>query len=245
MNGPKVIFEIPIAGGIPITQTIISSWVVMIVLILVSIWLTRGMSIVPTSRKQIVVEKLVGMLYDLVEGTMGAHNIRYAPYIGTLLLSSVCGSLIGTTYVFRAVTADLSTTLAWALVTFVMIQGSGIKNNGILGYLKGLTEPVVVMTPMNIFSEISTPVSMSFRHFGNIAGGMVLTTLLYSALASLSAMVLQIIPNAFISSIPIFQVGIPAFLSIYFDLFSGGVQALIFCMLTMVFVGNANPAPEQ
>jgi len=100
------------------------------------------------------------------------------------------------------------------------------------------------MTPMNIISEIATPISMSFRHFGNIAGGSVLTSLIYSSLAALSSFVLQWIPSVFINTIPIFQLGIPAFLSIYFDLFSGFVQALVFSMLTMVYVGGANPPPE-
>ncbi|MEG2038865.1 MAG: FoF1 ATP synthase subunit a [Oscillospiraceae bacterium] len=244
MNGPKIIFEIPVLGGIPITQTIISSWAVMALLILASIWLTHDLKINP-SRKQVLLEKAYTMFYDLVEGTMGKHNLKYAPYIGTLLLSSVFGSLIGMTYVFRSVTADLSTTMAWALATFVLIQGSNIYNNGVLGWLKGFTEPVVVMTPMNLVSEIATPISMSFRHFGNIAGGMVMTSLLYGALASFSAMILQFIPIDFINSIPIFQVGIPAIVSIYFDLFSGCVQALIFCMLTMVFVSNVSPEPEK
>ena len=85
---------------------------------------------------------------------------------------------------------------------------------------------------------------MSFRHFGNIAGGTVITTLLYTALATLSAAVLKFIPNDFINSIPIFQAGIPAVLSIYFDLFSGLIQALIFCTLTMVYVSAANPPKD-
>ena len=85
--------------------------------------------------------------------------------------------------------------------------------------------------------------AMSFRHFGNIAGGSVLTALIYGGLSALSSFVLGWIPSEFISSIPIFQVGIPAVLSIYFDLFTGCIQALVFCMLTMVYVGAACPPP--
>ena len=80
---------------------------------------------------------------------------------------------------------------------------------------------------------------MTFRHFGNIAAGMVITSLVYSGLASLSAVLLQWIPNAFLRSIPIFQLGVPAILSIYFDLFTSFLQAYIICMLTMVFVSSA------
>ena len=93
-----------------------------------------------------------------------------------------------------------------------------------------------------IFS--ASPVSMAFRHFGNVAGGSVLTALIYSALAALSSFIFGWIPGI-IGTIPFFQVGIPAFLSIYFDLFSGFVQALVFSLLTMVYVGGACPPYEE
>jgi F-type H+-transporting ATPase subunit a len=125
-----------------------------------------------------------------------------------------------------------------------MVWYHNIKNFGFKRWLKGFTEPIVVMTPMNIVSEIARPVSMAFRHFGNVAGGSVLTALIYSALALVSKLLLGWIPG-FISTIPFFQVGIPAVLSIYFDLFSGFVQALVFSLLTMVYVGAACPPFEE
>lgn len=94
-------------------------------------------------------------------------------------------------------------------MTTALVWYNNIKNNGFFGWLKGFTEPVVVMTPMNIISEIAQPISMSFRHFGNIAGGSVLTALIYGGLSALSSFVLGWIPSEFISSIPIFQVGHP------------------------------------
>ncbi len=120
-----------------------------------------------------------------------------------------------------------------------MVQAVNIKSHGVGGWLKGFTKPVFVMTPMNIISEIANPVSMAFRHFGNIASGLVITALVYGALAALSQLVLGWIPNSFVASIPIFQVGLPALLSIYFDLFTSCLQAYIFSMLTMVFVSGA------
>ena len=190
-------------------------------------------------------EKAVGMLYNMVRDTMGEHNLRFAPYIGALFCSSLLGTLISMLGFFRSATADISTTITWALVTSVLVWFYNIKNNGFFGWLKGFTEPIVVMTPMNIVSEIAQPISMAFRHFGNVAGGSVLTMLIYNALAAASAMILGWIPNAFISSIPILQVGIPAVLSLYFDLFSGFIQALVFSMLTMVYVGAACPPPAE
>lgn len=246
-NGPRILVEFSFFGlfDVSITQTVLSSFLVMITLILLSAWLGKGLQKRPT-RRQVLVEKGVTMLYNLVSDTMGPHNMRFAPYIGALFCSSVFGTLISMFGgVFRSATADLSTTVTWALVTTGMVWYCNIKQNGFFGWLKGFTEPVVVMTPMNIISEISQPISMSFRHFGNIAGGGVLTSLIYAALSAGSSLILGWIPNEIISSIPILQVGIPAFLSIYFDLFSGCIQALVFCMLTMVYVGAACPPPEE
>ena len=242
INGPRIYFEIPIGNWttIPITDTVISSFVVMVTLCILCIVLGRNLTKRPNGR-QVLVEKVVDMLYGMVSDTMGKHNMKFAPYIGALFMSSIFGTLISTTGVFRSATADLSTTATWAIMTTVIVWASGIRENGFFGWLKGFTEPVVVMTPMNIISELASPVSMAFRHFGNVVGGSVLTTLIYLALAGVSSMVLGWIPNAFIASIPIFQVGIPAVLSLYFDFFSGAIQALVFCMLSMVYIGAANP----
>ena len=245
VTGPKIYFEIPILGGIKITQTTVSLLVVTILLITLSYFLTRKLTKRP-GRMQVVVEKLVTMLFNLVEDTMGKHNLKFAPYIGTLFLCSIFGTLIGMTQIFRSTTADLSVTLAWALVTTGLVWYHNIKNFGFLAWLKGFTEPIVVMTPMNIVSEIAQPISMAFRHFGNVAGGSVLTALIYAALAALSNLLFSWLPEVIATVMPpIFQAGIPAFLSIYFDLFSGFVQALVFSLLTMVYVGGACPPPAE
>ena len=239
-KGASTLFEFSFFGlfDVTITETAVSAFVVMILLILVSWLLGRNLKKRP-GRMQCVTEKGVTALYNMVSSTMGEHNIGFAPYIGVLFLSSVCGSLIGMTGFLKSTTADLSTTLAWALVTPALVWYNTIKRNGVLGWLKGFTEPIVVMTPMNIVSEIAQPMSLAFRHFGNVAGGGVLTSLIYAALALASSAALSWVPNEIIRNIPILQVGIPAVLSIYFDLFSGCIQALVFCMLTMCFVADA------
>ena len=244
VNGPKVYFVIHTPWfDINVTQTMLSLLAVTLILIIVSAIISRKITKRP-GRFQVVVEKLVTMLYNLVEDTMGKHNLKFAPYIGTLFLSSIIGTLIGMTQIFRSVTADLSVTLAWALITSVMVWYNNIKNFGFKSWLKGFTEPIVVMTPMNIVSEIAQPISMAFRHFGNVAGGSVLTSLVYAALALVSNLIFGWLPGL-IGNIPFMQVGIPAFLSVYFDLFSGFVQALVFSLLTMVYVGGACPPPKE
>ena len=246
VTGPKILFSFSFFGlfDVTITETVLSSVIVMLTLVCASIWLGRNLQKRP-GRKQVLTEKVVTMLYNMVRDTMGEHNLRFAPYIGALFCSSLLGTLISMLGFFRSATADISTTITWALVTSALVWYYNIKNNGFFGWLKGFTEPIVVMTPMNIVSEIAQPISMAFRHFGNVAGGSVLTMLIYNALAAASALILGWIPNAFINSIPILQVGIPAVLSLYFDLFSGFIQALVFSMLTMVYVGAACPPPAE
>lgn len=238
MNGPKVIFEIPLFGGIKVTESIVNMWIIMAALVLLSIWLTRGLKVRNPSRKQLVVEKLVTMLNNLVKDNMGKGYLSFAPYVGTLFALSIFGSLSSLT-TMRPYTADLSVILSWTIVTFLMIQANNIKHHGIGGWLKSFAQPVAFITPLNIVSEIANPISMTFRHFGNIAAGLVITSLVYGGLASLSAAVLSWVPSSFIASIPILQVGIPAVLSIYFDLFTSFLQAYIICMLTMVFIKSS------
>ena len=251
VSGPKVFFVLP--WDLPdttiftmknlITQTTITLFVTTIILIILAVTLTRKITKRP-GKVQVLLEKVVGMLYNLVESTMGKHNIRFAPYIGTLFVSSIFGSVIGMTQLFRSSTADLSVTMAWALVTTGMVWYNNIKNFGLKAWLKGFTEPIFVMTPMNIVSEIASPLSLAFRHFGNVAGGSVLTALIYGALSLLTSVLLGWLPGL-LGEIPFFQAGIPAVLSIYFDLFSGFVQALVFSLLTMVYVSGACPPPEE
>ena len=192
VTGAFIYFTIPIFGGIPITQTTVSHLIVTIFLCVASILLGKRLKKRPDGL-QVMVEKGVMMLHNMVVETMGAHNAHWMPFIATIFLSSICGSFIGLTGFLRSSTADLSCVLVWALMVTAIIWYNNIKNNGFLGWLKGFTEPIVVMTPMNIISEIAQPISMAFRHFGNVAGGGVITTLIYTSLSMASAAVLKLI----------------------------------------------------
>ena len=192
VDGAFIYFTIPIFGGIPITQTTVSHLIVTIFLCCACIFLGKNLQKRP-GKMQVMVEKGVMMLQNMVAESMGSHNIHWTPFIGTIFLSSLCGSFIGLTGFLRSSTADLSCTLVWALMVSAIIWYNNIKNNGFVGWLKGFTEPIVVMTPMNIIGEIAQPVSMAFRHFGNVAGGGVITTLLYTSLSLASAAVLNLI----------------------------------------------------
>ena len=289
VEGAQTLFQI---GPVAITQTVLSIIVVTAILMIASVLLGRNLQRRP-GKLQVLTEKGVGMLMNLVKDTMGEHNIGWVPYIGTIFVSSLLGSLIGLTGFLRSTTADLSVVLVWAVMTSVIIWYHNIKNNGFVGWLKGFTEPIVVMTPMNIVSEIAQPVAMAFRHFGNVAGGGIITMIIYTALSLASnaligvigaSVILPVIMTAggiiwFVFAvrkgklagkifgtvfmvlgalgiatyfdllggvqIPVLQLGIPAVLSLYFDLFSGFVQAFVFSLLSMVYIAGACPSPEE
>ena len=290
VTGSYVYFTIP-GIGITITQTTISGLIVTLLLCGCFIYFGKNLKKRPDGT-QVLVEKGVKILYDMVCDTMGKHNAHYLPLIGTIFLSSICSSLIGMTGFLRSATADLSVPLVWALIVTGIIWHNNIKYNGFVGWLKGFTEPIVVMTPMNIISEIAQPVSMAFRHFGNVAGGGVITSILYTALSMASSLALNAIASSgiavaivllvvgaaliflwtkkkkmaalifgiimavlgifgglqalgILSGVPVFAFGIPAVLSVYFDLFSGFVQALVFSLLSMVYIAGSCPDPAE
>jgi len=224
--GPRIIFEI---GGIPITETVTNTWLIMIVVIAFSYFATRKLDKIP-GKLQNTLEALIDAIYGLTKQSMGDDKVGFAPYMGTLLIYLTIANLLGLVG-FRPPTADVNTTLSLAIMTFAMIHGFGMKSKGVGTYLKGFTEPFAALTPLNVIGELATPISLGFRLFGNIVGGLIIMSLLYSALAVLSAKIGL--------GIPIFQTAIPAPLHIYFDLFAGVLQSFIFVMLSMVFVSMA------
>ena len=245
--GPKVYWEIdlpwdnPLFGKIQISETLVVSWIVLAAITLLCIWLTHNLKVKDISKRQAFAEMLVEVADKFVIGNMGQKFAYFVPFVAALFATSVISNLIGLLGL-RSPTADLNTEAAWALVVFTMITIQKIKASGFGGYLKGFTQPIPVMTPFNVLSELATPVSMACRHFGNILSGIVINTLIYSALALASSKLLGLIPGAvgaLLSHVPILDVGIPAVLSVYFDWFSGCMQAFIFCMLTTMYIANA------
>ena len=212
VNGAFIYFTIPIFGGIPITQTTVSSFVVALILIIASIKLGKNLQKRPTG-VQVMVEKGVSMIYNLTTSVMGEHNAHWTPFMGTIFLSSICGSLIGLTGFLRSTTADLSCVLVWSVMVSVIIWYNNIKQNGFLGWLKGFTEPIAVMTPMNVVSEIAQPFSMAFRHFGNVAGGGVISSIIYAAFGLLSTAVLNLVAsNGWLMGAGLMLIGVGLFI---------------------------------
>ena len=213
INGARVIAEIPnvpLFGTVQITQTQTVSWLVLIIISALCIWLGSNLKVTNISRKQAVAEMGATALLNFVRGNMGMEFDHYIPLVGTIFISSVVSNLISLLGLWSP-TADLMTELAWALVVFVLITYHKIKSSGIGGYLKGFLDPIFVMAPINVMSECFTPVSMACRHFGNILSGTVISALVYGALTAANNALFGILGSSLYVGIVVSAVGIVLF----------------------------------
>jgi F-type H+-transporting ATPase subunit a len=239
----KIIFSIPLPGGvsfsffgqtvssIDINETVLVSWVVMALLILVSLLLTRRLKEVPRG-SQVFLEWAVGFLNDFSREHFGRRAQVYGPYIGTVFLFLLLANTIPVLsplsisildveppFVIRPPTRDINLTAAFALVSILLVLGGGLRARGLRGWTKNLLHPVPMMLPFNLLEYIIRPVSLCLRLFGNILGGYIIMLLVELAL-------------------PVPAV-VPVALSLYFDFFDGLIQAVVFTFLTTLFIGEA------
>jgi len=169
---------------------------------------------------QNVAELIVEMLDGMVKGSMGRSAKRYRNYIGVLFLFVLFSNISGLLG-FRPPTADYGVTFPLGIITFILVQYNNIKWNKI-GAFTDLFKPIPILFPINLIGEIAVPFSMSLRLFGNVVSGTVIMGLIYGLLSKVAILW-------------------PGVLHVYFDLFSGAIQAYVFCMLTMVFISQKIP----
>ena len=203
INGARIIWTIenvPLLGKINITQTVLMSWVILVLISGLCIWLGSKLKVYGISRKQAVAEMAVTSLVKFVHGNMGPNFDKYIPLVGTIFITSVISNTISV-FGFWSPTADLMTELGWALVVFVIITYHKIKSAGLGGYLKGFLDPLFVLAPINVMAECFTPVSMACRHFGNILSGTVISALIYGALTGATHALMGALSSSYIVGI--------------------------------------------
>ncbi len=241
ISGAKIFFTISLPiQDLPITESQVHSWLVMIAITGLCLFLTHGIKEKADTKRQHIAEWIVENTQKLVNGNMGEYFSGFAPFIAAVLGLSAFSSLLAL-FGLYAPTSDVNVTAGWAILVFFLITYYKMKC-GPLTYAKSFADPPL-LTPLNIISEVATPVSMAFRHYGNVLSGSVISVLLATGLQGLSAIIFGNLPG-FLGEFPFLQIGIPAVLSIYFDVFSGILQAYIFAMLTMLYVAGAFPAEE-
>lgn len=239
ISGAYIYCTIPLPfQELPITESQVNSWLVMVSVLGLCLYLTHGLAPKAQTRRQLAAEWIVEKVDGLVRQNMGEYFKGFAPFIAAILALSAFSSLLSLIGLYPP-TSDLNVVGGWALLVFFLITFYRFKA-GPVQYLKAFADPPL-LAPLNVISEVATPVSMAFRHYGNVLSGSIISALVAAALQGLSAIVLGWLPGV-LGQFPLLQIGLPAILSVYFDLFSGYLQAFIFAMLTMLYVAGAFPA---
>ena len=214
INGARILAtleNVPLFGTVQITQTLTVSWLVMLIISGLCIWLGSGLTVTKISRKQAVAEMAYNAIVNFVRGNMGTGFDHYIPLVATIFVTSVISNLISLVGIWSP-TADLMTELAWGLVVFVLITYHKIKSSGIKEYLRGFLDPIPILLPINIMSECFTPVSMACRHFGNILSGTVISALVYAALVAANNALFNVLGSSLYVAIIVAVVGLVLFL---------------------------------
>lgn len=224
--GPLVSFTFDLFGyTVKVTETVVIQWFVIAVLGILFFILGRNLKVVPDTKRQAAAEWIVTWFTGAVEDSMGKKYVKaYAPYLGALFCFVLLNCLTGL-FGLKNPSSDISVTGAWAVITFVLVFYNKIKTGGMKGYLKSYVEPMPFMLPFNIIGDFANPVAQALRLFGNNVSGIVIGGLVYFALGGIAG--------------GLAQIGVPAVLSLYFDLFSAVIQSYIFITLTMAYVSMA------
>ncbi len=212
----QTVFTIPALGGIDVAESVVVTWIIMAVLILLAFFLTRGFRTRNISKRQAAMEVMVTKLLSMTETMVGEEGAAYVPYLTTVLLYIGVANIIGI-FGFKSPTKDLNVTLALALMSIILVQAAGIRAKGIKGWLHSFVEPIAIVTPFNILDLVTRPLSLCMRLFGNVLGAFVIMKLIE-----------QVLP-----------VVLPAVFSVYFDLFDGLLQAYVFVFLTSLYIKEA------
>ena len=214
----NVVFELPIWNEekIQIFESVVVTWIIMAILIILSRILVRNLTIENPGKKQIALETGIGFLYDFFAGLLGEHGKRYVPYMITVVIYIGVANIIGL-FGMKPPTKDMNVTIALALMSIILIEAAGIRQKGVKGWAKSFAEPVAIVAPINVLEIFIRPLSLCMRLFGNVLGAFVVMELIKLCV----------------------PVVVPAVFSCYFDIFDGLIQAYVFVFLTSLFVKEA------
>lgn len=212
----NVVFTIPLFGGIDVMESVVVTWIIMGILMAASLLLVRGLKVRRIGKKQAALESAVAFIYQFFEDLLGKDGAAYIPYLITVALYIGVANMIGLLG-FKSPTKDLNVTATLAVMSIVLVEAAGIRKKGIKGWLKSFTEPIAIITPINILELVIRPLSLCMRLFGNVLGAIVV-------MALIKYLVPLVIPLPF---------------SFYFDIFDGVIQAYVFVFLTSLYIKEA------
>lgn len=209
-------FTIPIFGGIPVAESVVVTWIIMVLMTGAAIIFVRNLRVENPGKKQLAIESGFAFFYHFFDDMLGVHGRRYIPYLTTVVLYIGISNIIGLLGL-KPPTKDLGVTAALSLMSIVLIEYSAIHAKGWKGKIKAFAEPVPILVPINILELFIRPLSLCMRLFGNVLGSFVVMELLKGLFA-------------FVLPVPF---------SLYFDIFDGFIQAYVFVFLTSLFMKEA------
>lgn len=212
----KVVFTIPLFGGIQVMESVVVTWMIMAAMMIGSLLLVHGLKVRQINNKQAALEGALSFLFDFLESFVGKAGSGYIPYLITLMLYLIIANMVGILGL-KSPTKDLNVTIALALMSIVLAQSAGIIKRGFKGWAKSYAEPLPAIAPMNVLELFIRPLSLCMRLFGNVLGALVI-------MALIKGVVPLIVPLPF---------------SFYFDIFDGVIQAYVFVFLTSLYIKEA------
>ncbi len=213
--GNKTAFTIPVLGGVPVAESVVVTWIIMALLVALCLLLTRNLSLRNPGKAQIALEWAVQFLNDFVRTNIGPHWRPFAPWLGTVALYIGFSNMIGILGLTPP-TKDISVTAALAILSMLLIYGAQFRYNGLWGGLKKFAAPMPLLLPINLMEVLIRPLALCMRLFGNILGAYIIMEMLKFVAPAV----------------------LPAIFSLYFDLFDGLIQTVVFVFLTTLFTGE-------
>lgn len=215
----KVVFTIPLFGGIDVMESVAVTWIIMAIMMVASLILVHGLKVRNISKKQAALESGMSFIYDFFEGLLGKEGKEgkdYIPYLITVVIYIGIANMIGLLG-FKSPTKDLNVTVSLAVMSIVLVEVAGIRKKGVKGWIKSFAEPIAIIAPINVLELFIRPLSLCMRLFGNVLGAIVVMALIKHLLP-------LIVPLPF---------------SFYFDIFDGVIQAYVFVFLTSLYIKEA------
>lgn len=216
---PYIVF---VVGPIQVSSSVVNTWIMIGLLGFAAYWIGQSFKIRP-GMFQNAIEWLVEAIRGIISDNIGSENTGlFFPLVATLAIFIGAANLLGLLPGLRSPTPDINTPVAMALVVFVSVPYFGIRTRGFWGYMKHYVQPIFLMLPIEIASEIARTFSLSFRLFGNIMGEEIIIAILF-------------VISPFIVPVPM----------MLFSIFTGVLQAYIFTLLACVYIGGAVKAHQS
>ena len=209
-------FTIPLFGGIPVAESVVVTWLIMAVFLVLMLVMTHDLRVHNITKRQAALETFVTFVQNLTRSFVGEHGEGFVSYLSTILIFVGVANIVGI-FGLKPPTKDLNVTAALAFMSIALIEAASFRSKGAKGFLKSFAQPSPVMVPINLMEIVTRPLSLCMRLFGNVLGAFVIMKLL----------------ELFVPVVA------PAICSLYFDFFDGLIQAYIFVFLTGLFIREA------